>query len=222
MLITAGLTAYYTFRMFFLCFHGKLRLPDEAGEHPHDAPAVMFIPLCVLAAGAVFAGYLGVTLGGGSDAFLGVFRPHGVIHAYLGHSTIGHPEHGGGSMVLMYVSALVALAGIALAWLRYGSAPQTDPDQQTLGRLWNLWHAKYYVDEIYGRVFVQPLHRLGRFFFATDNNFVDGVIWLVTAVPRSLAFGLHFLQRGALQAYALSMVIGVAALLLLWSWIGTG
>ena len=217
MLLTAGLTAYYTFRMFFLCFHGKLRLPDEAGERPHDAPPVMLVPLWLLAVGAIFSGYLGVTLGGGTDAFLGVFRPYGYLQAYLGHSTIGHPEHGAG-VWLMYVSGLVALAGIGLAWVRYGAAPQTDPDQKTLGRLWDVWHAKYYVDEIYDRLFVQPLYRLGRLCFANDNYAVDGLVWLVSAVPRGLAFGLHFLQRGALQAYALSMVIGVVVLLLLWSW----
>ena len=222
MLLTAGMTAYYTFRMFFMCFHGKFRLPDEAGEQPHDAPAVMFVPLCLLAVGAIFAGYLGVTPGGGPDAFLRLFRPHGYFHAYLGHSTVGHPEHGSGGLWLMNVSALVALAGIGLAWVRYGAAPRTEPDQQLLGRLWNLWHAKYYVDEIYDRVFVRPLRSLGRCFFGTDNYGVDGVIWVVTAVPRGLAFGLHYLQCGALQAYALGMVVGVVVLLMLWSWIGAG
>ncbi len=219
MLATAGLTAYYTFRMFFLCFGGKLRLPEEAGHHPHESPPVMILPLVLLAVGAICAGYLGVSLNGSvGEKFLGLLRPHGLFHAYIGHSTVGHPEHGQGGLWLMYVSALVALAGIALAWVRYGSAPETEPDRQLLGGLWNLWHAKYYFDEIYDAVFVRPLRSLGRMLFATDNHGLDGVVWLVAAVPRGLGFVLHFLQRGALQAYALSMVIGVVALLLLWRW----
>jgi NADH-quinone oxidoreductase subunit L len=220
MLATAGLTAYYTFRMFFLCFHGPLRLPEEAGTHPHESPPVMVIPLVLLAVGAAFAGYLGVSLSGpASEKFLRIFRPHGFIHAYLGHSTIGHPAHAHGTW-LMYVSALVALAGIGLAWARYGTAPQTEPDRQTLGRLWNLWHAKYYFDELYDYVFVRPLRHLGRLLFSTDNVGVDGLVALIAGVPRALAFGLHYLQRGALQAYALGMVIGVVVLLLLWNWTG--
>jgi NADH-quinone oxidoreductase subunit L len=219
LLMTAGLTAYYTFRMFFLCFHGKLRLPDEAGTHPHESPPVMIVPLGLLAVGAVFAGYLGVTLSGSpGDSFLGIFRPHGFFHAYLGHSTLGHPEHGHGGLWLMYLSGAVALGGIGLAWVRYGTAPETEPDQRLLGRLWNLWHAKYYVDEIYDRVFVRPLRGLARACTATDNYGVDGLVWLVAAVPRGLSFALHFVQRGALQAYALGMAIGVVVLLAIWNW----
>jgi NADH-quinone oxidoreductase subunit L len=218
MLATAGLTAYYTFRMFFLCFHGPLRLPAEAGEHPHES-TTMIRPLWVLAGGAVLAGYLGVSFGGpASESFLAIFRPHGLIHDFLHHSTIGHPEHGHGGLWLLYLSAGVALAGIALAWLRYGAAPVADPDARALGGLWRLWHAKYFVDEVYDALFVRPLRALGRLFFNTDNYGVDGVIWLVTAVPRGLGFALHYLQRGALQAYALSMVIGLVAILVLWSW----
>jgi NADH-quinone oxidoreductase subunit L len=218
LLATAGLTAYYTFRMFFLCFHGRLRLPDEAGQQPHDAPAVMIAPLWVLALGAIFAGYIGVSPGGGPDAFLGVFRPHGRIHECLAGSTLGHAEPAPGGAWVMYASTLVALAGIALAWRRYGAAPETDPDQRALGGLWRLWHDKYYFDEVYDRLFVRPLRGVGRVCFGTDNYGVDSVVWLVAAVPRGLAHLLHFLQRGAVQAYALSMVVGVAVLLLIWSW----
>ena len=216
MLLTALLTAYYTFRMFFLCFHGKLRLPAEAGDHPHESPPVMTVPLWILAIGAVFTGYLGVTWHAGSASFLGVLAPHGFFHHYLHHSTIGTPAPLGEAPWLMYLSAVIALAGIGLAWLRYGTAPTDEPDRKLLGGLWNLWNAKYYVDEMYDRVFVRPLRGLGRLLWGTDNHGVDGLIWCVTAVPRGMAFALHFVQRGALQAYALGMVLGLVVLLLLW------
>ena len=216
MLLTALLTAYYTFRMFFLCFHGKLRLPAEAGDHPHESPPVMTVPLWILALGAVFTGYLGVTWHPGASSFLGVLAPHGFFHHYLHHSTIGTPKPLGEAPWLMYLSAAIALVGIGLAWLRYGSAPTDEPDRKLLGGLWNLWNAKYYVDEIYDRVFVRPLRGLGRLLWGTDNHGVDGLIWCVTAVPRGMAFALHFAQRGALQAYALGMVLGLVVLLLLW------
>jgi NADH-quinone oxidoreductase subunit L len=204
--------------MYFLCFHGPLRLPKEAGDHPHDSPPVMLRPLYFLAAGAVLAGFLGVTLRFSPQSFLGFLAPHGYFHHYLHDSTIvSQPPHGGGAWI-MYLSAAVALAGIGLAYLRYGGAPQRDPDQAALGGVWNLWNAKYWLDEFYNHVLVQPLRQLGQLFFAIDRNGIDGAVWTVSAAPKALGFGLRFLQQGALQGYALSMLIGLLGLLLLWGW----
>ncbi len=223
LLAIAAMTAYYTFRMYFLCFHGPTRLPQEAGEHPHDAPAVMLGPLWLLAAGAIAAGlFFGVTFTASGDSFLGVFKPHGAIHEYLAGSTIVSAGHHAGGLWMMYVSAAIAIGGIALAWVRYGSAPQVDPDRQALGGLWGLWHAKYYVDELYDRVFVRPLRTLGEFCFATDRNGIDGLIWFIASIPRGLGFALRAFQQGALQGYAAGMAAGVAILLLLWRWLETG
>jgi NADH-quinone oxidoreductase subunit L len=223
MLITAGMTAYYTFRMYFLCFNGPTRLPKEAGDHPHESPPVMIRPLYVLALGAVFAGYLGVEftpLAG--DSFLGFLKPHGYFHHYLESSTIPYHESEGGGLWLMYLSAAIAIGGIALAWVRYGTAPAEDPDKAALGPVWRLWNAKYYMDEIYDRAFVRPLRGLGKVFFGTDNYGIDGLIWFVTAIPRALGGTLRFLQHGALQGYALGMAIGLVVLLILWRWLENG
>jgi NADH-quinone oxidoreductase subunit L len=220
MLATAGITAYYTFRMYFLCFAGPKRLPPEAGQHPHESPPVMLRPLYVLAAGAILAGYIGVTIKfSASESFLGFLNPHGYFHTYLHHSTLvtDRPEAGG--VWLMYVSALVAIFGIGLAWLRYGDAPQVDPDSVALGPVWRVLNAKYYVDEIYDAVFVRPLRNVGRLCFATDNNGIDGLIWFVAFIPRAIGASLRAVHRGALQAYALGMVIGLAVLLAIWKWI---
>ncbi|MBK9119457.1 MAG: NADH-quinone oxidoreductase subunit L [Phycisphaerales bacterium] len=230
LVLTALLTAFYTFRMFFLCFHGPLRLPAEAGQHPHESPPVMLRPLYILALGAIFTGYLGVGLVPGSaDAFLGVLKPHaGIFHAYLGNSTIietAHQgaeaagaavEHGSGIWVA-YLSAVVALAGIGLAWLVYGRAPEVDPARRALGSVFGLLNAKYYVDEIYDAVLVRPLRGLGKVLFGVDRLGVDGAVHFVAAVPRGLAFVLQMFQRGVLQSYALSMVLGLVVLLVLWT-----
>jgi NADH-quinone oxidoreductase subunit L len=220
MILTAALTAYYTFRMYFLCFHGPLRLPKEAGAHPHESPPMMIRPLYVLAAGAIVAGFLGVTWGFGNPAtthVLGIWEPHGFFHNYLHNSTIVvSAAHGAGGIAIAYISALIALGGIGLAWGRYGSAPQEDPDAKSLGLAFALFHKKYYVDELYDVVFVRPLRKLGDVCFGTDNNGVDSVVWFVAFVPRALGGMLRFLHRGALQGYALSMMIGLAVLLTIW------
>ncbi|MFO0838432.1 MAG: NADH-quinone oxidoreductase subunit L [Phycisphaerae bacterium] len=226
LLVTAAMTAYYTFRMFFLCFHGPLRLPAEAGEHAddvHDSPTVMIAPKTVLAIGAVLAGYVGVTLAAApGEAFLGFLKPHGAFHHYLADSSIlKTAEHHGGGVWLMYVSAAVAIGGILVARARYGAAPTEDPDAAALGGVWRLWQAKYYVDEIYDRVFVQPLRRVGEMFFATDRNGIDGLLYFFAGVPKALGFTLRFFQQGAMQGYALGMSLGIGLLLVAWNWMGT-
>ncbi len=220
MIATAGLTAYYTFRMFFLCFNGSRRLPPEAGEHPHEMPAIMTGPLWILAFGAVFIGYLGVTPAAGTSSFLGFLQPGGVFHRFLEpvNSTVISGAHHGGGIWVAYVSAAVALLGIGLAYVRYGTAPREDPDAKALGPVFNVFYHKYWVDELYDAVFVSPLRRLGRLCFGCDNNLVDGLVWFVSAVPRGLGFLISLLQRGALQTYAMGMAVGMVVLLVLWRW----
>ncbi|RMD64314.1 MAG: hypothetical protein D6824_04175, partial [Planctomycetota bacterium] len=89
------------------------------------------------------------------------------------------------------------------------------------GPLWQLWHHKYWVDELYDAVFVRPLRALGRFFFATDTHGIDNILWFIAAIPRGCGWLLRWLQRGALQGYALGMVAGLAILLALWRWMDT-
>jgi len=221
MLLTALLTAYYTFRMFCLCFYGPTRLPEEAGSHPHDAPPVMIYPLVVLALGALVAGYVGVTPQFASNSFLMIFQPHGGFHEYLHGSTLIRQAGHEGGLLLMYLSGALALAGIGVAWLRFRQAPRPDPDAELLGGLWKLWHAKYYVDELYDLIFVRPLRALGEFCFGVDRNGIDGLVWFVSAVPRGAALGLRYLQRGAMQGYALGMALGLVLLLVLWRMVST-
>ena len=217
MMVIAGMTAYYTFRMFFLCFNGERRLPPEAGDHPHEMPPIMTLPLWFLAAGAVLVGYLGVTFAvSPSESFLGFLKPQGFFHELLHQSTIVGGAHHGGGIWVAYVSAAIALAGIGLAYVRYGSAPKEDPDARLLGPVFTLFYHKWWVDELYAAVFVRPLRRLGEFCFATDRNGVDGLVWFASAVPRGFGFLLTLLQRGAVQTYALGMAAGVVVLMLIW------
>lgn len=217
MIATAALTAYYTFRMFFLCFHGPKRLPLEAGEHPHDAPPAMIGPLAFLAAGAVLAGFVGVTFHASGSAFLGVMAAHGPWHTWLGGSTIiATVEHGDGVPGLMYISGAIAVAGIWTAWIRFGQAPRLDPDEAALGGAWKLFNAKYYVDEINDRIFVKPLHRLGSICFGTDKNLVDGLVNLCGLAPIGFGAIARVLQAGSLQTYGLGMVVGITFLLVWW------
>ena len=224
-LLTALLTAFYTFRMIYLAFHGVTRTPE--GVHAHESGGWILVPLVVLAAGAALAGYANVQLEGGG--FLGLFEPHGAFHHFLEpvmapfsdhHAMVvyaGHFERYG----LMYLSGLLAIVGIVVAYSLYVGSPMLAlVIQRAFPRVWEVLHHKYYVDEAYQRWIVEPLRRTGRFCLGVDDYFIDGVVWLVTAVPRLLAFMLRTLQQGRLQGYATSMVLGLAVILviMLWSW----
>ncbi len=214
-ILTAWLTAFYTFRMIFLAFHGKERLPHGV-EHAHESGPWMSAPLLLLSIGALVAGYAGVTIHGGG--FLGIFEPHGRFHHFL--SSVLPQQHaaehaGPESHWLMYVSAGIAIWGIFTAWFFYRRRP-TIPMAFAIAfsPIYKLLYNKYYVDEAYDLVFVRPLRWFGEFCYGLDRFFINGILWLIAAVPRAIGYGLKRWQQGALQGYALAMVAGI--LVILW------
>lgn len=225
-LITALLTAIYTFRMVAMAFWGPLRLPQGI-DHAHEGGIWMNGPLVFLAIGAVFAGYVGVSFAGGG--FLGIFEPHGVFHHFLEpivgnakailagpqmpHAMAAAAEHGGGHM-MMYISAIIAIVGVVGSGYVYVKRP-TIPwaIAAASGSMYRLLYHKYYVDEIYDRVFVQPLRRIGRLCFSTDRNVINAVLYVLGNIPRAIGFCLRGGQQGAMQGYALGMILGIVALI---------
>ncbi len=216
-LLTAWMTAFYTFRMIFLAFHGVARLPAGV-ERAHESGAWMTGPLLLLSIGAIFSGYAGVTLGGGG--FLGAFEPHGRIHQFLrqavgGGSALAPGPHESGGHLLMWASSFIAVWGIWTAWYFYRRRP-TIP--MALALVWSsayrLLYHKYYVDEVYDAIFVRPLRALGEICHGVDRFGINSVLWLITLVPRTIGFALKRWQQGTLQGYAMGMVFGL--LVLLW------
>ena len=203
-LITAVMTAFYTFRMIFMTFHGKPRLPE--GAHPHEQPPVMTIPLRLLAVGAVLAGYWWLTFGKGIAADLGESL------TVPGHGGHGHHGH---NYALMVGSGLLSIVGIGVAWYAYLSKPAVaEGVAKTFATAHRVLNNKWYVDEIYDACIIRPLRGLGRLCWTIDDWGIDGIIWIVTAIPRALAWILQqVFQRGALQGYALSSALAVAIIL---------
>jgi NADH-quinone oxidoreductase subunit L len=224
-LVTALLTAFYTFRMIFLAFHGKQYLPSGV-EHAHESPAWMTVPLVLLAIGAALAGYVGVTAHAGG--FAGVFEPRGALHGFLASvfepakSLVGEAGEGHGGHGLMYLSAALVILGIVGAGLLYGRRSMI-PMGLALAApsVYQLLHNKYYVDELYDAAFVRPLRRLASFCYAVDRYFINAVLWFIAAVPRAVGFGLKGWQQGALQGYALGMAVGLL-FIMLWLLIRSG
>lgn len=212
-LITALLTAFYTFRMVFMAFGGKEKIPE--GVHAHESGGWMLLPLVILAIGAIGAGYLGVEFTGKPfhEFLKPVFATTFALHAAAeGHGAVGHPgfwaEYG-----LMVISGGLTIFGILAAYFVYLQRPwiagwAKNAAPKAYLTLWN----KYYVDELYMAILVEPARKLGRFCVGLDDYLIDGLIWIATAIPRALAFVLRTVQDGKIQGYALSMVMGVAIL----------
>jgi NADH-quinone oxidoreductase subunit L len=194
---TALLTAFYTFRAYYLTFHGEERFPEEAGHHPHDAPLVMSVPLIVLAVCAVVVGALV-----GMTHWFGEYLHHtpGLerLHA--------HPFN----YWLMGLSAVLALTGISIAYVFYVRSPQL-PDQvaAAFGPLYRLSLNKFYLDEIYRAIFVTPLRTLAALSYWFDRTIIDPTVDLVGRIPQSLSLIPRTLHNGLVPSYALVMWTGL-------------
>jgi proton-translocating NADH-quinone oxidoreductase chain L len=208
-LLTAGLTAFYTFRAYFLTFWGELRTPPEAGDHPHESPWGMLAPLVVLAAGSLFAGILVEPF---NHAFSGLLnRTPSLLLANELAGELGAPPEPHFNWTIAALGTAVALGGLAVvAWLyRRGGPERVHP---RLTRYHRLAQEKLYVDEVYDAAVVKPAEVL-----ATGSRqfdwFVGGLTRLVASVPAFLGAALRPLQNGLVQFYALGMVLGLAVFL---------
>ena len=206
--LTALMTAFYTFRAYFLTFWGEERVPPEAEGHAHESPKVMLVPLVVLAVGALGVGAVVDPL----THWFGHFLERApVIHqadeAFAKTTNMKGGEHAF-SWTVAGISTVLALAGIGVAALLYRKGgPEKVPG--LLGGLFALSHNKLYVDEIYGATVVKPAETLaagGRQF----DTFLDALARLVSFLPRFVAAVLRPLQNGLVQFYALGMILGLA------------
>ena len=203
--VVAFLTAFYSFRLIFLTFHGKFRGTHEQEHHLHESPKVMTIPLMILCIGAVASGWIGIPhlLGGGAH-FTEFLKP-----------VLGHPEaHGthAEEWMVMAISIIAGFSGIGLAALFY--LVKTDIPVM-LAQKFNaaykvLWN-KYYVDELYSFIIVRPAIWTAKNILIgiTDARIIEAI---VNGVPKGIGeFSriLRKVQTGLLQHYAAIMALGV-------------
>ncbi len=211
-LITAGLTAFYMFRSVYLTFYGKFRGTHEQEHHLHESPPVMTIPLWILAAGAVVAGFVGVP-----KALGGINRFHHWLEPVLFHPT-EHEVSVGMEWALMVIAVIVAAAGILLARRLYGGDDGVERERAFAGRspaLYRLLANKYYVDEIYDALIVKPLAALSRFFWKViDTYVIDGTINFGAFLTELTGDVGRFTTTGNVRSYALYFFFGV--ILLFW------
>ena len=220
LVLAAGMTSFYSWRLMFMTFYGTERGDKKTHAHAHESPWVMLIPLIVLAVGAIFAGmyWVGDFFGDNVEGFFGasVYNNHATNHVI-------HDAH----YVPIWVklsSTIVMLGGFALAWVFYIYRP-TAP--VALAKQQHAIHAfflnKWYFDELYDRIFTNPAKALGRFLWKFgDGRMIDGTINGIAMgmIPLFTRF-LGRVQSGYLFHYAFAMLLGLLALIA-WFIIGGG
>jgi NADH-quinone oxidoreductase subunit L len=213
---TAGLTAFYTFRAFFLTFFGEERIPHEAGHHAHESPKVMTVPLMIL---SVFA--LGV---GAYFAWT-----EGVMHFLsktpsLAYDTIAKTQsepEAGTAIHVATMSTVIVVIGVALAAYLYlgDQVLQAGWLARKLRPMYWLSYGKFFFDPLYQAFIIWPLWILAQASYWFDRFVIDNLVNFVGAIPGLFGAGLRTLQNGMVQFYALAMMLGLLVLigaLLLW------
>ena len=197
----AGLTAFYTFRLFFVVFSGKEK--SEHASHAHESPAVMTLPLVVLAIFAAIGGFIGITNNYGSQ-FSADHETLSFTQQLL--EPLSKP-------VPMLIGIAVALTGIFLAFSLYKNAA-SDPLPAKLGVLAVWMKNKFYFDELYEATFIRAHDFIAAVFDFIDRWILEGaIIGTIRGGTDLTGRALRCVQTGNLQTYAFLFVLGVALLL---------
>jgi len=209
-ILGAVMTAFYMFRLIFLTFHGKERLEPDVKKHIHESPRLMTTPLAILAFFSVVAGYVGLpaVIGKNYNWFGNFLDP--VIHS-------GHEAHisMGTEWFLILISVAVAFAGIFIAYIFYirkTHIPHTLVSKFPF--IYKLLYNKYYVDEAYNAVIINPMIKGSELLYDHfDLKVIDGTLNGTAKTAGSLGKLLSRFQTGFLKDYALILLLGATLVL---------
>jgi len=205
-LFGAMLTAYYMFRLLVVAFTGQFRGTEEQKNHIHESPAAITIPLIILAVLSVVGGLVGIpeVFMHGGDKLTEFLSP--VIPIQTGKTVSDSTE-----LSLMALSTALVIAAIVFAWFRFRNC--AFPESKGIGKV---LENKWYVDELYEKIIVNPLNKLGVFF----NSIFEGKVidYIVNGVGRAVNYSsrqMRLLQSGQVGSYVLLMVLSMLLIFVL-------
>jgi NADH-quinone oxidoreductase subunit L len=239
---TAAMTAFYMWRLMFMTFYGKPRMDEHTLHHVHESPKSMTVPLMILAAGSIVAGWIGMPKVFGENGFIQALE-HWLAPVFAqghaaAHEAAAHAHHDTTmEWVLMGLSIGVALGGIFIAKSLFFHGGNTE--LRTGGPLYPVLLNKWYVDEIYNFLFIRGLtingggmmakfdskvvdggvngtawmtRMISRISMWYDTWIVDGLVNLTAFTVRAFSFPVRFMQTGYVHTYALVFVAGILAI----------
>jgi NADH-quinone oxidoreductase subunit L len=196
-IITVFLTAFYTFRMFFLTFHGTFR--GDHSAHPHESDWWMTGPLIILAIPALLVGFWGSPL----------FN-NGFQHFLEGGTYRDVPPN----LVLAVLGAVLAIAGIGIAWMMYGAKQFVVEPLARYGSAYTLLARRYYIDEFYMWLIDKLVIGVSYALSIFDREFLDGIVNGIAALFADFGRTLRTAQTGRVQNYGLVLFGGMAVIAL--------
>ncbi len=216
-IITAMMTAFYMFRLLSLTFYGKERF-DHHHVHPHESPAVMTVPLMILAFLSIVGGYVGlpkVFVGQHGNLFETWLHP--IYEPALNKLALFGAHSHFEEILLMSVSVALVLSAIYFALNIYTKKPQIAESVSIKFKgLYNMLLNKYFVDEAYESVVVKPIQKGSEkiLWKIADVTLIDGAVNGLAKLVDKLSGSLRKIQTGVTQSYAVVMMTGIAIVLL--------
>lgn len=211
-LVTAGLTAFYTFRAVFMTFTGPLRVPEEAGDHAHESPSVMTTPLIVLAIPATFIGFI-------------LFTTEGLAHFLAATPSFTAPSVVSTTTASVFhwdiaiQGTLAATLGVVIAAVGHLGRRSDGPQlERWLGPLRSFLENRMFIDQFYNVIIVKPIRAIAFLTALFEKYCIERSVRLIAHLPLTLGGVVRRLQSGLLQRYALASVIGVLAIIVLLAW----
>jgi NADH-quinone oxidoreductase subunit L len=201
--VTAGLTALYIARAYFLTFWGQSRLPHEVSEHVHESSLWMVVPLVVLSLGATFAGLFGSYLDVFNEQFNTLWQ---VPHASPTHEIPHAPNYS-----LIISTTLISIVAILVAYFMFGrNQDALTADEQTQpGVLQEFSYHGFYIDAVYAALIVLPLTIISKTTRVIEQTF-NGIVNILVQLPKVISSILQVraLHNGFIQFYGVSMLLG--------------
>jgi NADH-quinone oxidoreductase subunit L len=214
---TAGLTAFYMFRLIYLTFYGKERMDDDVKSHIHESPKSMTVPLMILAVLSIIGGYVGMPhIFGVTNYFEHWLAP---VMAST-HQTVSDVHASGGGdagmeLTLMFASVALVLVSIFMAYLLYKKNTKLSTSMaEKLSGVKKVLNNKYYVDEFYGAIIVRPIVYFSLFLWKVfDVVVIDGFLDGMANAYQDASQALRTAQTGRLRTYATLFVFGVVIII---------
>ncbi|MEO8515451.1 MAG: NADH-quinone oxidoreductase subunit L [Flavobacterium sp.] len=203
--IASIMTAFYMFRLMYLTFFKEFRGTEEQKHHLHESPSLITIPLIILAFLALIGGAINLP---GSEWLNHYLAP--IV------SRVAEEEHALGTIeyILMAIATVGALIGIGMAYAKYIKQNQVPEEDSEIKGVAKVLYNKYYVDEIYEAVFVNPLYQLSHFLRKYVETAVSGLVFGLGKVTNGIGNQGKLIQNGNIGLYLFAFVLGVSSILI--------
>jgi NADH-quinone oxidoreductase subunit L len=201
--VASIMTAFYMFRLMYLTFFKEFRGTEHQKSHLHESPALITIPLIVLALLATFGGLIN---------FPGSYWLNHYLQPII--SKVSHEEAlNSTSYILMGIALIGAIVGITIAYVKYIKKSEVPCEDENISGISKIIYNKYYVDEAYTLLIVNPLNAASRFFRDTLETGLSNIVFGFGKITEAIGTQGRKVQSGSIGLYLFAFVLGVCVIL---------